>query len=77
MTLAGLSIGAKGKSNKLMAHLEDLGGPDGIPDGSIDLVVQIEDADGTFTSGSGTATLTGNLFDGTEIVGSDDICVVP
>ncbi len=29
MTLAGLSIGAKGKSNKLMAHLEDVSGPDG------------------------------------------------
>jgi hypothetical protein len=33
--------------------------------------------DGTFTSGNGVATLTGQLFDGTAIEGSDEICVVP
>ena len=70
--LAGLAVGARGKSNKLMAHIEDVNG-----DGFDDLVVQIEDVDGTFTSGSGTATLTGNLFDGTAFEGSDEICIVP
>jgi hypothetical protein len=55
-----------------MAHVEDVNG-----DGFDDLVLQIEDVAGTFTSGSGTATLTGHLFDGTPFEGSDDICVVP
>lgn len=72
VALAGLSVGVKGKSNKLMAHIEDVNG-----DGFDDLVVQIEDVDGTFTSGSGVATLMGNLFDGTPFQGSDEICVVP
>lgn len=70
--LEGLSVASKGKSGKLMAHIEDVNG-----DGFDDLVLQIEDVAGTFTSGSGTATLTGNLFDGTPFEGSDDICVVP
>lgn len=70
--LEGLSVASKGKSGKLMAHVEDVNG-----DGFDDLVLQIEDVAGTFTSGSGTATLTGNLFDGTPFEGSDDICVVP
>ena len=70
--LEGLTVGAKGKSGKLMAHLEDVNG-----DGFDDLVIQIEDLDGTFASGSGTATLTGQLFDGTPFEGSDDICIVP
>lgn len=70
--LEGLAVQARGKSNKLQAHIEDVN-----HDGLDDLVVQIEDVDGSFTSGSGTATLTGNLFDGTKIEGSDEICVVP
>jgi len=69
--LEGLSVGARGKSGKLMAHVEDVNG-----DGFDDLVIQIEDVDGTFTSGSGTATLSGRLADGSFIEGSDDICVV-
>jgi hypothetical protein len=72
VTLEGLSIGARGRANKLMAHLEDVNG-----DGLIDLVVQIEDVDGAFTSGNGTATLTGYLFDGSSFQGTDEICVVP
>jgi hypothetical protein len=70
--LEGLAVGARGKSNKLMAHVEDINS-----DGFDDLVVQIEDVDGAFTSGSGVATLTGQLWDGTAIEGSDEICVVP
>jgi hypothetical protein len=70
--LDGLSVRARGKSNKLLAHVEDVNG-----DGFDDLVVQIEDADGTFSTGSGIARLTGALFDGTAFYGTDDICVVP
>ena len=32
----------------------------------------IQDVDGTFTAGSGTATGTGNLVAGTPITGSDE-----
>ena len=70
--LEGLGVASKGKSGKLMAHVEDVN-----DDGFDDLVVQIEDVDGTFASGNGTATLTGNLYDGTPFEGSDDICVRP
>ena len=64
---------AAGKSNKLLASMEDVNG-----DGHIDLVVKIEDQDGVFTQGSGIATLTGNLlpaFGGTAIEGTDTICI--
>lgn len=30
-----------------------------------------------WSPGDGTATLEGNLYDGTKITGSDDICIVP
>jgi hypothetical protein len=68
--LEGLAVSAKGKSNKLLAAYEDVNG-DGYPD----LVIKIEDVDGTFTQGSGTATLNGNLYDGTPIQGTGDICI--
>ena len=73
--LEGLSVETRGWRNKLRAHFDDVSGPNGIPDGFTDLVVRIKDVDGTFTGGSSTATLRAYLFDGTEIVGSDDICV--
>jgi hypothetical protein len=75
VALEGLEVAARGKADRLLSHIEDVNG-----DGFDDFVVQIEDLDGTFTSGTGTATLTGNLlpeFDGTPIQGTDHICVVP
>ena len=45
-------------------------------DGLDDLVVKIEDADGTYEVGEGLATLTGQTFDGTLIEGTDTICIV-
>jgi hypothetical protein len=71
--LEGLAVAAKGKSNKLLAAYEDVNG-----DGFTDLVIKIEDADGTFTQGSGYATLMGNLYGeygGTPIQGTGDICI--
>lgn len=71
--LEGLAVSVRGKSNKLMAHQEDVNG-----DGLVDLVVQIEDVDDWFNSGEdSSATLTGTTFDGTEIEGTDSICIVP
>jgi hypothetical protein len=73
--LASLAVRAVGKKGNLQAHIEDVN-----EDGFDDLVVQIEDVDGAFTNGNGTATLTGNLkaeFGGTPIQGTDEICIVP
>jgi hypothetical protein len=72
VTLEDLAIRAVGKSNKLLAHIEDVN-----DDGFDDLVVQIEDVDGAFQPGEGSATVTGELFDGTPIEGSDSICIRP
>ena len=69
LDLEGQGVATKGKKNKLMAHLEDVNG-----DGFVDLVVQFEDND-TFTVNDTTATLTGELNDGTSIEGSDSICI--
>jgi hypothetical protein len=70
--LDSLAIKVVGKSEKLLAHIEDANG-----DGIDDLVVQIQDEDDSFASGHGTAQVTGYLYDGTYIYGSDSICVVP
>jgi len=72
VALEGMAVRAVGKSNKLLAHYEDVNG-----DAILDLVVQIEDTDGTFEVGDSTATLTGNLLDGTPIEGQDSIRIVP
>jgi hypothetical protein len=70
--LAGLAVKTVGKSEKLLAHIEDVNA-DNFPD----LMVQIQDNGGAFSSGTTTATLTGMLFDGTPIEGMDTICIVP
>ncbi len=70
--LAGMTVAARGKSNKLLAHIEDVNG-DGYPD----LVVQIEDQDGLFTSGTTMAFVTGSLYSGKPFEGSDELCIVP
>jgi hypothetical protein len=75
VALEGLTIKTVGKSDKLLASIEDANG-----DGYADLVVKIEDIDGTFSPGDSTAVLTGNLYPeygGIAIEGSDAICVVP
>ncbi|MBW2648184.1 MAG: hypothetical protein JRE23_18930 [Deltaproteobacteria bacterium] len=70
--LEGLAVKAVGKSNKLLAHYNDINS-----DGHVDLVVQIEDDDLVFEEGDTIATVTGKLKDGMPIQGSDTICIVP
>lgn len=68
--LEGLDVNVVGKSNKLLASIEDVN-----EDGYDDLVVKIEDEDGVFDVGSTMAILTGSLLDGTQIQGTGDICI--
>lgn len=72
--LAGMEVKAVGKSNKLLASIEDVNN-----DGFNDLVVKIEDKDGVFSAGDTTATVSGNLspaFGSTAFQGTDTICIV-
>ena len=71
VSLDGQSIRIVGKG-KTLAHIEDANG-----DGLDDLVVQIEDEDGIYLEGDTLATIMGDTLDGTSIVGTDEICIVP
>jgi hypothetical protein len=70
LSLEGMAVAARGKADKLLAAYEDVN-----EDTHLDLVVKIEDLDGVFDAGSGTATLTGQLLDGAPIEGMDEICI--
>ncbi len=72
LELNGLKVKAVGKSNKLLSHYEYVNN-----DGFEDLVVQFEHGDNAFSLGDATAELTGKLYDGTSITGSDAISIVP
>jgi hypothetical protein len=71
--LAGAEVAVRGKSNKYMAHAEDVNG-----DGLVDLLLQVAtqnlDPD-SFQDGS--AVLTGRTYDGVSIEGEDEITIVP
>jgi len=69
--LGGVDVAVRGKGSKLMAHIEDVDG-----DGLIDLVVQVDtEAAGLWTSG--TVILTATTYDGQDIIGSDEVVIVP
>ena len=73
--LAGsnVEVKVKGKSNKYMAHAEDVNG-----DGLVDLLVQVATANLDPSSlQDGWAVLTAETFDGRLIEGSDEITIVP
>ena len=72
VALEGMAVRTAGKASKLLASYEDVNG-----DGFLDLLVHVQDQDGTLANGTGVATLSGTLSDGTPIVGSDEICIVP
>jgi len=71
LLLEGLAVKTVGKKNKLLAHYEDVNF-----DGYTDLMVQFEDSGDISLEGIDTATLSGYLYDGTLIEGSDQICLV-
>jgi hypothetical protein len=72
VSLAGASVGLKGKSNKLMASIEDVDG-----DGDDDLMVHIDIEELNLVPGSTIAVLYGTTFSGTEVKGIDSVNIVP
>jgi len=71
LSLAGLDVRVKG-NGAAQCSIQDWN-----DDGYDDLVCQFVDDADAWSPDNGTATLTGNLSDGTPIEGTDDICVVP
>ena len=72
VTLDGAAARVKGKSGNA-GSLEDVDG-----DGDLDLVVQIEDVDGTYLLDvDATAFLTAFTYEGEKVTGSDSIRLVP
>jgi hypothetical protein len=70
LELAGSGVAARG-NNKLMAHVEDVNS-----DGFDDLVVQVEMENLDLTASDVEAVLTGELYDGTPIGGTDSINII-
>ena len=69
--IAGSSVALRGNGNRLLASFEDVD-----DDGDIDLVLQVETENLTLETGATEATLTGETFDGHQIVGVDTIVIV-
>jgi hypothetical protein len=72
ISLEGLPVKTVGKKGKLLAHYEDSNA-----DGFVDLVVQIEDIDETFSQDGAVAALTGTLYSGARFKGEDTVCLKP
>jgi hypothetical protein len=70
--LAGAEVARKGKKNKLRASIEDVNG-DGLKDLSIKILIK----DLIFDElKNGWGILTGELYDGTPIIGKDTLNIV-
>jgi hypothetical protein len=72
VSLAGASVGLKGKSNKLMASIKDVDG-----DGDDDLMLHIDIEEMDLMEGSSVAVLYGSTYDDIEIKGIDSVNIVP
>ncbi len=71
VSLAGASVAVRGKG-KSMDHVEDVNA-----DGLLDIVVQVETQGFDGLGAGGTVELTGTTFGGVDIVGYDEIIIVP
>jgi hypothetical protein len=80
LQFAGLDVRVKGNGAP-QCSVDDVSGdftsPEGAPDGMPDLVCQFVDDNASWSPYNGTATVTGELLDGTIIQGADEICMVP
>lgn len=72
VTLNGADVTVRGKSEKLMARLEDVDG-----DGDEDLMLQVETDSWANLGESGDITLYGTTYDGQAIKGTDYVVIVP
>ena len=72
VNLNGQKVKVVGKSDKFLASTEDVN-----TDGSEDIVLQIDDIDNAYQTGSTTATLIGKTNTGLNFGGTDSICIVP
>lgn len=71
LSFNGLSVRVRGNKGPLCSmEFSD-------EDEFFDLVCHFEDEPGSWVEGNDTATLTGELYDGTPIRGTDSICIVP
>jgi probable HAF family extracellular repeat protein len=70
--LQGMRVKTASKSNNLLFDYVDVNN-----DGQVDLLLKIEDSNGTFIESQAEATLTGALYDGTKIEGADSIRLSP
>ena len=77
LSFEGAAVRVKGNGSP-QCSLEDVSGPLGTPDGYLDLVCHfVDDFTEGWDLGDSSATVTGNLFDGSPIAGSDSIRIVP
>jgi len=72
VTLAGAKVAVRGKSEKLMARMEDVDG-----DGDDDLLLQVDTQSDGAVWETGPVTLTGTTYGGDQIEGTDDVIIVP
>jgi hypothetical protein len=80
LSFGGLSVKTK-KKGSLQYSIKDVSGDfsntmEGEPDGYLDIVCQFVDEDGVSFVGNGTAKVEGNLYDGTPILGEDEIKLI-
>ena len=69
--MSAVEVPVRGK-DKSMAHVEDVN-EDGLPD----LIVQVETQSFADLGAGGTVMLTGTTFGGEDIIGYDEILIVP
>ena len=72
VTLAGAEVAVRGKSEKLMARLEDVDG-----DGDDDLMLQVDTQSEGAVWEAGPVTLLGTTYEGQAIEGTDNVTIVP
>ena len=72
VTLDGAEVAVRGKSEKLMARLEDIDG-----DGENDLILQVDTQSWAELWEGGEVVLTGKTYGGEDIRGTDEVIIVP